>query len=52
MKIGFSDGGEEGQRRVLSGVFEAISDQIFSDDSPVMVGMFVRGCFTLLYKVK
>ena len=36
----------------LSEVFEAISDQMFSDDSPVMVGMFVRGCFPLLSKVK
>ena len=36
----------------LSEVFEAISDQMFSDDNPVMVGVFLRGCFPLLSKVK
>ena len=25
---------------------------MFSDDSPVMVGIFVRGCFPLLSKLK
>ena len=48
----FSGNGEEGQRSVLSEFFEAISDQMFFDDSPVMVGMFVRGLFPLIFKVK
>ena len=36
----------------LSEVFEAISDQMFSDEIPVMVGIFVRGWFLLLSMLK
>ena len=53
VQIGFSDGSEEGQRRVLIKSFWSHIKPKFSDDSPVMTKMFVKDLHSAInYKVE